>query len=88
MPATYTDYALHLGIRSNAAIIMCSPCCHKQIPRDDTPSLPNPHAAVRRAPGQEAEMVTDSPRALLLEACGYETKVFEFVSWSTPTRTR
>jgi hypothetical protein len=25
-------------------------------------------------------MVTDSLRALLLEACGYETKVFEFVS--------
>jgi hypothetical protein len=30
--------------------------------------------------GQEAEMVTDSLRALLLEACGYDTKVFEFVS--------
>lgn len=25
-------------------------------------------------------MVTDSLRALLLEACGYDTKVFEFVS--------
>jgi DNA-binding transcriptional regulator WhiA len=25
-------------------------------------------------------MVTDSLRALLLEACGYQTKVFEFVS--------
>ncbi|KPZ19660.1 Uncharacterized protein ALO40_03150 [Pseudomonas syringae pv. viburni] len=30
--------------------------------------------------GQQAEMVTDSLRALLLEACGYETKVFEFIS--------
>jgi hypothetical protein len=30
--------------------------------------------------GQEAEMVTDSLRALLLEAQGYETRVFEFVS--------
>ena len=30
--------------------------------------------------GQEAEMVTDSLRALLLEAHGYETQVFEFVS--------
>ena len=26
-----TDYAIHMGIRSGAAIIMCSPCCHKQI---------------------------------------------------------
>ena len=30
--------------------------------------------------GQEAEMVTDSLRALLLETCGYEARVFEFVS--------
>jgi hypothetical protein len=30
--------------------------------------------------GQQAEMLTDSLRALYLEACGYETKVFEFVS--------
>jgi len=26
-----TDYAIHMGIRSGASIIMCSPCCHKQI---------------------------------------------------------
>jgi hypothetical protein len=30
--------------------------------------------------GQEAEMVTDGLRALLLEAEGYDTQVFEFVS--------
>jgi len=30
--------------------------------------------------GQQAEMLTDGLRALLLEACGYDTQVFEFVS--------
>ena len=30
--------------------------------------------------GQQAEMVTDSLRALFLEANGYSTKVFEFIS--------
>lgn len=30
--------------------------------------------------GQQAEMLTDSLRALLLEANGYDTQVFEFVS--------
>ena len=30
--------------------------------------------------GQEAEMVTDGLRALLLEAEGYDTQVFEFVA--------
>ena len=30
--------------------------------------------------GQQAEMLTDTIRALLLKAYGYETKVFEFVA--------
>jgi hypothetical protein len=30
--------------------------------------------------GQQAEMLTDGLRALWLEACGYDTQVFEFVS--------
>ena len=76
-----TDYAIHLGIRSNAAIIMCSPCCHKQIrPQMHTPAILKPMLSYGVHLGQEAEMVTDSLRALLLEACGYQTKVFEFVS--------
>ena len=76
-----TDYAIHLGIRCGAAIIMCSPCCHKQIrPQMHSPALLRPMLQYGVHLGQEAEMVTDSLRALLLEACGYETKVFEFVS--------
>ncbi|MET1079116.1 MAG: SAM-dependent methyltransferase [Pseudomonas sp.] len=76
-----TDYALHLGIRSEAAIILCSPCCHKQIrPQMHSPAMLRPMLQYGVHLGQEAEMVTDSLRALLLEACGYETKVFEFVS--------
>ena len=30
--------------------------------------------------GQQADMLTDGLRALWLEACGYDTQVFEFVS--------
>ncbi len=76
-----TDYAIHFGIRTGAQIIMCSPCCHKQIrPQMRSPQLLRPilHHGVHL--GQEAEMVTDGLRALLLEASGYETKVFEFIS--------
>lgn len=76
-----TDYAIHTGIRSNAAIIMCSPCCHKQIRQQiQSPGLLQPMLQYGLHMGQQAEMVTDSLRALLLEACGYETKVFEFIS--------
>jgi hypothetical protein len=76
-----TDYAIHLGIRAGASIVMCSPCCHKQI----RPQLLSPHPLRPILQhgihmDQQAEMVTDSLRALLLEANGYETQVFEFVS--------
>lgn len=76
-----TDYAIHLGIRSGADIIMCSPCCHKQI----RPQLLSPHPLRPILQhgihlGQEAEMLTDGLRALLLDAAGYETQVFEFIS--------
>ncbi len=78
---TATDHAIHLGIRSGAQIILCSPCCHKQL----RPQLLSPHA-LRSVfqhgihAEQQAEMITDSLRALLLETQGYDTQVFEFVT--------
>lgn len=76
-----TDYAIHLGVRAGADIIMCSPCCHKQI----RPQLLSPHPLRPILQhgihlGQEAEMLTDGLRALLLDAAGYDTQVFEFIS--------
>jgi SAM-dependent methyltransferase len=78
---TATDQAIYRGIRAGAKVILCSPCCHKQL----RPQLLSPHPLRPLLQhgihlGQEAEMVTDSLRALLLEAEGYETQVFEFVS--------
>lgn len=76
-----TDYAIHYGIRANASIVMCSPCCHKQVrPQMQSPALFQPMLQYGVHLGQQAEMVTDSLRALLLEAHGYTTKVFEFIS--------
>ncbi|MDC6168533.1 class I SAM-dependent methyltransferase [Paucibacter sp. XJ19-41] len=76
-----TDYAIHLGLGAKASIIMCSPCCHKQLrPQMQTPPVLRPLLQHGIHLGQEAEMVTDSLRALLLEAQGYETQVFEFIA--------
>lgn len=76
-----TDYAIDFGLRAGASIIMCSPCCHKQVrPQMKTPPLLRPMLQHGVHLGQEAEMVTDSLRALLLDAAGYDTQVFEFVS--------
>lgn len=78
---TATDYAIHYGIRAQSSIIMCSPCCHKQIrPQIHTPAPLKAMLQYGVHLGQEADMVTDTLRALLLEANGYDTKVFEFVS--------
>jgi hypothetical protein len=78
---TATDYALNMGIRTGAEVIMCSPCCHKQIrPQLKSPALLAPVLQHGIHLGQEAEMITDGLRALLLEANGYDTKVFEFIS--------
>ena len=76
-----TDYAIHTGIRLGAKIIMCAPCCHKQIrPQMQSPQVLKPVLQHGVHLGQEAEMITDGLRALLLEANGYQTQVFEFVS--------
>ncbi|HZV92077.1 MAG TPA: SAM-dependent methyltransferase [Caldimonas sp.] len=78
---TATDHAIDLGMRAGARILVCSPCCHKEL----RPQMrrPAPLGALFRHGihvAQEAEMVTDSLRALVLEACGFDAKVFEFVS--------
>jgi hypothetical protein len=78
---TATDVAIHAGIRAGAGVILCSPCCHKQLrPQMASPPLLQPLLQHGIHLGQEAEMVTDGLRALLLESENYATQVFEFVS--------
>ncbi len=75
-----TDMAIHRGITAGASIIVCSPCCHKDVRRQmQSPEVLQPLLQFGVHLGQEADMVTDTIRALLLEANGYDTKVFEFV---------
>ena len=78
---TATDLALATGIRQQAQIIVAAPCCHKQIRRDM--ATRNEMAPVLRfgiLEERQAEILTDGIRALLLEANGYKTNVFEFIS--------
>ena len=78
---TATDDALAKGILSQSALIICAPCCHKQI-RQQVKGKKQEHPILRYGIFQERhfEMVTDTIRALLLEKNGYATKVFEFIS--------
>lgn len=77
---TATDDAIYSGIQAEAKVIVVAPCCHKQIRKQLKPD--NALSAITRHGillERQAEMVTDSIRALLMEAAGYTTKVFEFI---------
>lgn len=78
---TATDDALAAGVRAETGLLVVAPCCQKEV------------RAQLRAPGilsdvlrhgilaeRQAELLTDGLRALVLEAWGYEAKVFEFIS--------
>lgn len=78
---TATDEAIYYGIKANAKVIICAPCCHKQIrkqmaPVNELKSITKHGILLER----QAEITTDAIRALLLEAHGYKTKVFEFIA--------
>jgi len=78
---TATDDAIAKGIAAGAQLIVCAPCCHKQIRRaiktsEQLQSVLD-HGILKE---RQAEIVTDTIRALLLESQGYKTKVFEFIS--------
>jgi len=78
---TATDEAIFKGITTGANIIVCAPCCHKQIRKQIAPS--NDMRAITKfgiLEERQAELLTDGIRALILEAYGYKTKVFEFIS--------
>ena len=78
---TATDDAIYKGIKANAKVIICAPCCHKQIrrqmlPQNELKSITKHGILLER----QAEIVTDTIRSLILEAHGYKTKVFEFIA--------
>ncbi len=81
---TATDDAIYKGITAGADLIVVAPCCHKQIRRDmEKNGLPSQFDFLLQHGiflEREAEMLTDSLRALLLEYSGYKTRIFEFVS--------
>jgi hypothetical protein len=78
---TATDDAIAKGINSGARLIIVAPCCHKQIRKQF--NVTNELASVLKhgiLKERQAELITDGIRALILEAHGYKTKVFEFIS--------
>lgn len=78
---TATDDAIYRGIKNGAEIIICAPCCHKQVRKQLKPqnelNLISQFGILKE---RQAEILTDTIRSQILEAYGYKTKVFEFIS--------
>lgn len=77
---TATDDAIASGIKANAELIVCAPCCHKQI-RQEMERSGRFDAITRYGIflERQAVMITDTIRALILEYFGYKTQVMEFI---------
>jgi hypothetical protein len=77
---TATDDAIATGIKAGAKLIVCAPCCHKQIrnemkaPFDALPMLRFGILFER-----QAEIITDTLRALIMEKYGYKSQIQEFI---------
>lgn len=77
---TATDDAIAKGIRAGAKLIVCAPCCHKQIRQEM--ELSGKLDAITRYGiflERQAVMITDTIRALMMEYYGYKTQVMEFI---------
>ncbi len=79
---TATDLALAKGIHAQAQVVVVAPCCHRQVRQDLQPPANAWKGLLKHGIllERQAELLTDSIRALLLETEGYRSKVFEFIS--------
>lgn len=75
-----TDLALATAIRARAKYIACVPCCHKELL--DQYRLPGlePLTKFGVFKARFNDVLTDSMRALKLEAEGYKVSVAEYIS--------
>ena len=77
---TATDDAIASGIKAGAELIVCAPCCHKQI-RQEMERSGKVDFITRYGIflERQAVMITDTIRALILEYFGYKTQIMEFI---------
>ncbi len=77
---TATDDAIAKGIRAGAGLIVCAPCCHKQIRQEmERSGITDAITRYGIFMERQAVMITDAIRALVMEYYGYKTQVMEFI---------
>lgn len=77
---TATDDAIAQGIKNNAEVIICAPCCHKQLrPQIKPDNILREITKFGILLERQSEMLTDTIRGLMLEAYGYKINIFDFI---------
>ena len=76
---TATDYALYNAVTWNAKKIFSVPCCQHEINKTITSQHLNVLTRYGIIKERFSALLTDALRADILECCGYETQVLEFI---------
>lgn len=76
---TATDYALAKAVAWNARAILSVPCCQHELNRQITSEVLQPVLKYGLIKERMAALVTDGLRAAMLEECGYQVQVLEFI---------
>ena len=76
---TATDYALEKAVKWGASVILSVPCCQHELNyqmKNEELSAVLKYGLLKE---RIAALVTDGLRAEMLEQCGYDTQVLEFI---------
>lgn len=76
---TATDYAMEKAVRWGASVILSVPCCQHELNYQIKNEDLSPVLRYGLLKERIAALVTDGLRAEMLEQCGYDTQVLEFI---------
>ncbi len=76
---TATDYAIEKAVKWGAGVIMAVPCCQHEVNQQISCDTLKPILKYGLIKERISALVTDALRADLLEKCGYDTQILEFI---------
>lgn len=76
---TATDYAIEKAVQWNAKVIFTVPCCQHEVNKQIENELLAPVLKYGLLKERMSALITDGVRANLLEECGYDTQILEFI---------
>ncbi len=76
---TATDYAIEKAVKWGASVIMAVPCCQHEVNKQIKNDTLKPILKYGLIKERMSALITDAVRANLLEQCGYDTQILEFI---------